>query len=179
VADLGRLRRVVAFEIEAGLAADPARRLAAVAVAVAEDADRLRERLRLSNAERDRLAAYAAALARMASLRSLAPADIRRLAAVFGTEALGDVWAAARGEPTATVEAEARAALGRFVAGDEAAPTMPLRGSDLVARGAKPGPALGALMDEARALWLSWGAPTEEVVRGRLADAVLPSPPLS
>ena len=179
VADLGRLGRVVAFESEAGLAADPARRLAAVAVAVAEDADRLRERLRLSNAERDRLAAYAGALARMASLRSLAPADIRRLAAVFGTEALGDVWAAARGEPVASCRADARAALGRFVVGDEAAPTMPLRGADLMARGAKPGPGLGALMDEARALWLSWGAPTGEAVRGRLADAVFPSPPLS
>jgi tRNA nucleotidyltransferase/poly(A) polymerase len=179
VADLGRLGRAVAFESEAGLPADPARRLAAVAVAVAEDADRLRERLRLSNAERDRLAAYAGALAHMVSLRSLAPADIRRVAAGFGTQALGDVWAAARGEPAATYQAEARAALGRFVAGDEAAPTMPLRGADLIARGAKPGPGLGALMDEARALWLSWGAPTEEAVRGRLADAVFPSPPLS
>jgi tRNA nucleotidyltransferase/poly(A) polymerase len=179
VADLGRLGRAVGFEREGGLPADPARRLAAVAVAVAEDADRLRERLRLSNAERDRLAAYAGALARITSLRSLAPADIRRVAAAFGTQALGDVWAAARGEPAATVEAEARAALDRFVAGDEAAPRMPLRGADLMARGAKPGPGLGALMDEARALWLSWGAPTEEAVRGRLADTVLPSPPLS
>jgi tRNA nucleotidyltransferase/poly(A) polymerase len=174
VAELGRLGRVAAFESKAGLAADPARRLAAVAVAVAEDADRLREGLRLSNAERDRLAAYAAALARMASLRSLGEGDIRRVAAVFGTEALRDVWAAVAGEPAATVEAEARSALDRFVAGDEAAPKMPLRGADLMARGATPGPALGALMDEARALWMSWGAPTGEGVRGRLADAVLP-----
>jgi hypothetical protein len=179
VANLGRLGRAVAFESEAGLPADPARRLAAVAVAIAEDADRLRERLRLSNAERDRLAAYAGALAYMASLRSLAPADVRRVAAAFGTEALRDVWAAARGEPAATYQAEARAALDRFVAGDEAAPTMPLRGADLIARGAKPGPGLGALMDEARALWLSWGAPTGEAVRGRLVDAIFPSPPLS
>lgn len=179
VAHLGRLGRVVAFEREAGVAADPARRLGAVAVAVAEDADRLRERLRLSNAERDRLATYAGALARITSLRTLAPADIRRVAAAFGTQALGDVWAAARGEPAATFHAEARAALDRFVAAGEAAPRMPLRGADLIARGAEPGPGLGALMDEARALWLSWGAPTEEAVRGRLADAVLPSPPLS
>jgi poly(A) polymerase len=179
VAELGRLGRVVTFESKAGLAADPARRLGAVAVAVAEDADRLRERLRLSNAERDRLAAYAGALARMASLRSLGEADIRRLAAAFGTEGLRDAWAAAAGEPAASVEARARSALDRFVAGDDVAPKMPLRGADLIARGASPGPALGALMGEAQALWLSWGAPTEEGVRGRLADAVLPGPPPS
>jgi tRNA nucleotidyltransferase/poly(A) polymerase len=179
VADLGRLGRAVAFERQAGLPADPARRLGAVAVVVAEDANRVRERLRLSNADRDRLAAYAGTLARMASLRDLAAADIRRLAASFGTEALGDVWAAVAGEPAATLQAEARAALGRFVAGDEAAPTMPLRGSDLMARGAKPGPALGQLMNEARALWLSWGAPMEDAVRRKLAEAVLPRAPRS
>jgi hypothetical protein len=170
---LGRLGRVVAFESDP----DPIRRLAAVAVFIAEDADRLRERLRLSNLESDRLAAYARALARLTSVRTLEEADIRRLAAIFGTEALRDVWAAVAGEPAVVLEAEA--ALARFVAGGEGAPKMPLRGADLIARGAEPGPSLGLLLEEARALWLAWGAPMGEDIRARLADAVLargPSP---
>src|SRR3712207_8527464 len=59
VAEQGRLERVVAFETEDGLA-DPVRRLAALAVMTVEDAERLREGLRLSNEEHRRLAHYAA-----------------------------------------------------------------------------------------------------------------------
>ncbi len=54
-ADPARLERAVAIETGAGSAPDGLLRLAALCVIVAEDAERLGERLRLSNAERDRL----------------------------------------------------------------------------------------------------------------------------
>jgi tRNA nucleotidyltransferase/poly(A) polymerase len=173
VAEVGRLGRVVALET----APDPIRRLAAVAVFVAEDADRLRERLRLSNADCDRLAAYAQALARLTSLRTLREADIRRAAAIYGSEALQDVSAAVAGEPGLTLQPDAASALARFTAGEEPAPKLPLRGTDLLARGVQPGPALGLLIEEARALWLAWGAPMGADTRTRLAEAVLARAP--
>ena len=51
-----RLERLVAIETTRGAPIDPIARLAALAVVVREDAERLRERLRLSNAEYARLA---------------------------------------------------------------------------------------------------------------------------
>ena len=57
-----RLRKVIAIQRTDEAGADPPLRLAALAVMVVEDAKRLRQRLRLSNAEADRLEAMATAL---------------------------------------------------------------------------------------------------------------------
>src|SRR5262249_60827671 len=54
---LGSLDNMPSLEIALGLASDPVRRLAALAVQVVEDAERLWQRLRLSNAEHERLLA--------------------------------------------------------------------------------------------------------------------------
>src|SRR5215475_2419138 len=51
----GLLARLAAIEAHLGLTADPIMRLAALAVELPEDADRLRERLRLANEEHARL----------------------------------------------------------------------------------------------------------------------------
>ena len=72
VVELGRLSRAASFEHEEGGHPDPIHRLAALAVFVAEDADRLRELLRLSNAEHERLAAYSRLLAKLRSRSDLA-----------------------------------------------------------------------------------------------------------
>ena len=58
------LARLAAIEAALGLAGDAVLRLAALAVELPEDADRLRERLRLSNEEHARLVRAAAAHAR-------------------------------------------------------------------------------------------------------------------
>ena len=57
-----RLRGLIALEAARGEPADALLRLAALSVVIVEDADRLREKLRLSNAEHERLAALAGAL---------------------------------------------------------------------------------------------------------------------
>ena len=64
------LDRLAALEAALGLAPDPILRLAALAVEVPEDADRLRDRLRLSNEEHARLARTAVAHARPWSERA-------------------------------------------------------------------------------------------------------------
>ncbi len=57
-----RLGRLIAIEAERAPAGDAILRLAALGVAIPEDAERLRDRLRLANAEADRLKSAAAAL---------------------------------------------------------------------------------------------------------------------
>ena len=61
--DAARFARLAAIEAAGETAPDPLLRLGALCVLVEEDAERLRERLRLSNAETDRLAALARGLA--------------------------------------------------------------------------------------------------------------------
>src|SRR5256886_12065049 len=50
---------MIKLEAALALASDPVRRLGALSVSVVEDAERLRERLRLANAEYERLASLA------------------------------------------------------------------------------------------------------------------------
>ena len=57
-----RLSRLIAIEAERHHGPDALLRLGALAIAIPEDAERLRERLRLANAEADRLRSAAAAL---------------------------------------------------------------------------------------------------------------------
>jgi poly(A) polymerase len=168
VGERGRLGRAVA----AGLA--PVERLAALAVLHAGDAERLREALRLSNEEAERLSAYAGLLASLKGRSG--PVDgleARRLAARFEPAALAAAIAILAGEPRPTLTPEGRADLGRFATGEEPRPVFPLRGADLVARGVPPGPRLGAMLSAARELWLAEGCPEGEGAAERLLATVL------
>ncbi len=148
VVELGRFARAVAFEHEEGGHPDPVHRLAALAVIVAEDADRLRELLRLSGAEHARLAAYAGVLARMKSrAEPLDAAAVRRFVAEAGIATVRDVLTATEGEPRPRLTGDGLAAYRRFAAGEEAAPQFPLKGADLVRRGIAKGPEVGRRLD--------------------------------
>ena len=59
VSYLASFENMAKVEAEIGLAPDPVQRLGALAVMVAEDAERLWQRLRLTNAEHERLASMA------------------------------------------------------------------------------------------------------------------------
>jgi poly(A) polymerase len=162
VAEHGRMARAIADEQEEERGPDPVRRLIALAVLTPEDAERLRERLRLSNEEHDR----AAALARLAAhLKSIAdPLDaamMRRLVAEHGTASLGDALAITAGEPRPVLATEALNAFRRFTSGEEAPPVFPLRGADVLARGVPKGPHVGDILSRARAAWLAAGCPPE------------------
>lgn len=153
VADLGRLARAANR--------DAVGRLAAALVLVREDATRLRERLRLSNAEHDRIDAYAQIVARLRSGPSTDTAELRRIACTFGVEAVVDAAAALTGEVRPDLSAGARDLLARYRDGREAAPVFPLAGRDLVAEGVPPGPEIGRRLAEARTAWLAAGCPQE------------------
>jgi poly(A) polymerase len=156
VGERGRLARAAA---RPG-APDPLLRLAAFAVLTAEDAERLRHGLRLSNAESERLATYAALVARLKSRdQELDEAEIRRLVFAGGVAPVADALAVIAGEPRPVVGKSAAAALDRLARGTDPLPAFPLAGADLTARGLAPGPALGRILKQARKRWLAAGCP--------------------
>ncbi|MBB3017837.1 poly(A) polymerase [Microvirga lupini] len=171
VAEFGRFDRVAAYDTDNPV---PIWRLAALAVLVEEDAERLREQLRLSNDEHRKLAAYAGLL-NLLKTRAL-PLDagaIRRLVADHEPEALGVVLAATAGEPSPVVHEEAREALARYRSGAEPVPVFPLRGADLIEGGVPKGPKIGEMLARARQAWLAEGCRTDETSARDLLRCVL------
>ncbi|MGF3026244.1 CCA tRNA nucleotidyltransferase [Methylobacterium aquaticum] len=176
IGDLGRLARLAGAETdEAGDARpDPVRRLAALAVRSASDAERLREGLRLSKAEHARLAAYAGAEASLhGACDPLTVADLRRLVAVHGVEAAVDATLALTGEPRPVLTPEAADALARLAAGADPVPVLPVTGAGLVAAGARPGRSLGLGLAAARRAWLAQGCPTDAEAAAHLRAVAL------
>ncbi|MCE4222804.1 CCA tRNA nucleotidyltransferase [Methylobacterium sp. C25] len=168
VGDLGRLARASADPASPAVA-----RLAALAVQTVEDAGRLRDALRLSKAEHAHLAAYATVLAALRGRGKIDARDMRGLAATHGPGMVAEALRAIASEPRPQVEAEASDALSKLVDSRDT-PALPLGGSDLVARGVRPGRGLGRGLAAARALWLSEGCPIDEAARERLiARAVM------
>lgn len=156
IGDGGRLAR------SAVAGADAAGRLAAFLIRTTRDADRLRDELRLSNAEHDRLSAYAAALARMlARPGPVDEAEARRLVVLHGREAVRDVLHATVGEPRPALTEDGRALLARFLSGSEPTPRFPLTGADFVRLGVSPGPEVGRRLAEARQAWIEAGCEDE------------------
>jgi poly(A) polymerase len=177
VAEFGRFARAAAS------GGDPVRRLAALAIMVREDADRLSDRLRLSNEEHERLGSYAAVVAVLKDREDpLDAREIRRLVAEYGPARLAAALAAVAGEPRPVPGPGAAAALEAFVSGQEAVPVLPLRGADFVAAGVPKGPQVGALLARARALWIAEGCPVDaeaaaDLLRRALAEGAGESEP--
>ncbi|WP_407666692.1 CCA tRNA nucleotidyltransferase [Microvirga roseola] len=171
VAEFGRFERAVA-DMRDGAA--PIRRLAALAVLVEEDAERLREHLRLSNDEHKKLAAYARLLAILKTMPlPLNALAVRRLVADHDVETLGVALAATADEPAPVVHPEASETLERFRSGAEPVPVFPLRGADLMAGGIPKGPRIGELMAQARQAWLAEGCRTDGAYASDLLRRVL------
>lgn len=130
--------------IEVGAPADPLPRLAAL---LTGDPVAFADRMRLSNAERERLAGMRAGPVPRptdddAALR-------RMLADTPGPMLIDRGWLADDGTPG---WAELRVRLARMER-----PVFPLLGGDLVALGVPPGPAVGQALARVRAWWLHGG----------------------
>lgn len=158
VAELGRLARSAA----AGQGA--AMRLAALCVHADHDGPRLRDCLRLSNAEAAQLESYAAALAALHGREALGVKDVRALAARHGGRIVGEALVILAGEPRPQPDAFALAEAGRLAAG-EGDPVFPLTGGDLVREGLSPGRTIGTGLAAAKAEWLALGCPEDELSR--------------
>ncbi|MGU3495830.1 CCA tRNA nucleotidyltransferase [Xanthobacteraceae bacterium A53D] len=166
VADLPGFARLALLETNLKLAPAPVRRLGVLAVRIIEDADRLRERMRLANAEHARLVALARPLGIVPDMDEV---DARRALYAAGQETFVDqlLVAAARlgGDPAPLLG----------LAGRWKAPDFPLAATDLMARGLKPGPVLGATLARARDAWVAADFPSrpetvEAIVQSALAE---------
>ena len=137
--DAPALAALIAHERALGEACAPLRRLAALLPPDAALLDAVGHRLRLSTAERKRLAAMAPRL-------DTAPADPRALAWAHGAQTARDLLLLG-GAPAAT--------LARLDAWER--PRMPIGGGDLVAAGLAPGPAIATRLRAAEAAWVASG----------------------
>ncbi|MHA7776980.1 CCA tRNA nucleotidyltransferase [Roseibium sp. M-1] len=145
---------------------DPELALVVLAGFVREDVERVCDRFRLSNAERERMRTAWAAMRRLrqsAGLPGSAHAgsafpEPEDLAYEFGRQGAVDGllarWAGLRAQGNAP-EDVFRQLLGRLR--EVALPVFPLKGADLIARGHAPGPALGAKLKQLEAAWRESG----------------------
>ncbi len=151
---------------------DPLLRLAALAVENRDDADGLREALRLSNAELARLYAAVDGLQDLKD-RTTPPdsRDLRRLLFDHGRQAAADIlWLAfaAGGEPS---EIESWRAAATLLA-DMPAPTLPFSGADLMARGLR-GRAVGRGLAALRAAWADADFPEDRTALDGLIERTI------
>jgi poly(A) polymerase len=157
---------MVRAEAAIGAAPDPVRRLAALSTLVAEDADRLRQRLRLFNAEHARLAAMAEGWWQVSSaLADGARALLYRLGPASYLDRVLIAWSRAP-QDSDDPGWQALATLPRRWS----APDFPLRASHLIARGVVAGPAMGEALRAAQARWIAAGFPLDRAALDAIAD---------
>lgn len=166
VAYTGPLDTMVAIEREFGLPPSPTRRLAALTVAVTEDARRVAQRLRLSNAEAKALDSMGHRWWRFATKDE---ANARRLLYRLGPDAYHDRvllgWARAGVDVTSSRWRTLAELPQRWTA-----PKFPLKAADFIARGMAEGPALGHVLTLAEDAWLAADFPLEEAALASIAD---------
>lgn len=168
-----RLERLAAFEAQLGRKPDATLRFAAFSAAIVEDAERLRERLRLSNDEYSRIAAAAGALAPLHGRETPPPVShLREMLFICGARAAADALALAYAESGAPPESPEWCEAAAYLA-ETPAPAFPIKGADLIARGVAPGRELGATLKSLQAKWIRAGFPRDPlIVQGLLEDAV-------
>lgn len=165
IGHLGALERLVTLEAHLQRQACAIRRLAALAVRIVEDAERLRERLRLSNTEYRQLVTCAGA-----GPVPLSPRDVRRLIYDRGEQGAEDlIFHAAARDAAPLPDVEAALA----VVGAWPVPRSPFSAADLQARGLSSGPRLGAALRRAEQLWREADFPdSKETVESILSTVV-------
>jgi poly(A) polymerase len=170
-----RLERFIAIEATRGVAPDPIARLAALAVVVREDAERLRERLRLSNAEHARIALAATLIEGLRGHEGgFARQELNTLLFLHGRDGAADALALLHAEGTAAPDDARWRDSMKFVSEAEA-PAFPIKGADLVARGVAPGRALGAALKRLQANWIRAGFPRDPRRVLQLLEDVAPN----
>jgi poly(A) polymerase len=144
------------------------RRLGALAVSVAEDAERLWQRLRLTNSEHARLTSIADGWSRVSPAHGEGAA--RELLYRLGSDRYVDrvlvAWARSSAD-AADAEWKNLAMLpARW-----SPPKFPLKAKDFIKRGIEKGPRLGAALAKTERAWIAAGFPTDQRALAALADA--------
>jgi poly(A) polymerase len=163
---LASFENVVKVETAVGVGADATRRLGALGVWIKEDGDRLAQRLRLSNAEAERLIA-------LDLWWRMTPAagdqTARALLYRLGPQAFADCVLIAWSRAPAGAADTAWHALASLPQHWKA-PVFPLKAADFMQRGIAPGPALGQAMRRAEDAWIAADFPDERATLDAIAD---------
>ena len=156
---LPQLRRLIGIERTLGLEPAPIRRLGALAIAVSEDAERLRDRLKLSTAEFTALlrASIRTPALGAASTEREAKAYLYRHGADHYRERVLMDWARFGDHPQDPGLRALFALPGRWTP-----PAFPLGGGDVLALGVPPGPRVGELLRELENWWIDAGFPNDQ-----------------
>jgi poly(A) polymerase len=166
IAHTGPFAAMIAAERELGLQADAMRRLAALGVAVTEDARRLASRLRLSNAEARRLDSMGHRWWRMAGMdEARAKRRLYRLGEGGFRDRLMLAWSRAGRDFDSARWRELATLPQRW-----SAPRFPLRAADFARRGIAEGPLLGRVLALAEDAWLGADFPLDQSVLAAIAD---------
>ena len=166
---LASFENVAKIEAARGMAPDAVRRLGALGVLVTEDAERLAQRLRLANAEMDRLLALemwwrVALLAGEQAARAL----LYRLGAQAFTDQVLVAWARSPAGVADAAWRELASLPQRWTA-----PVFPLKAADFIRRGIAQGPTLGAALRAAETAWIAADFPAERAALEAIADRIL------
>jgi poly(A) polymerase len=166
---LASFENVAKIEAACGMAPDAVRRLGALGVLVREDAERLAQRLRLANAEMDRLLALetwwrATPLAAAKAARAL----LYGLGAQAFTDQVLVAWARSPAGVADVAWRELASLPQRW-----SAPVFPLKAADFIRRGMAQGPTLGAALRAAETAWIAADFPAERAALEAIADQAL------
>jgi poly(A) polymerase len=169
---LERLERLVAIDRANGFTPDAVLRLAAMLPGSAKIAFAFAARLRLSNADRDRLVGAADIDER--SVPALTPDDARKLIYLTGADAFRDSallhWAGT-GPNLSADDSRWRALVS--LASTWRKPVFPLDGNDVMALGVVEGPQIGIMLRDIEQWWIESGfTPDRKTLLGRLEKAV-------
>jgi poly(A) polymerase len=170
VALLASFENAVKVEAASGFEADAVRRLGALSVWVKEDAERLAQRLRLSNADAERLSA-------LDGWWRVSPGAGEKLARALlyrlGPQHFVDQVLLAWSRSSTGAADPAWRALAKLTQ-TWCVPDFPLKAADFIARGIAAGPALGAAMRAAEEAWVAADFPADrtaiEAIAARAAQ---------
>lgn len=166
VAFLASFENMVKVEAALGLEPNAVRRLGALGVWVAEDAERLAQRLRLANAESERLLALEYWW--RVSLQTDAQ-SAHALLYYLGPESFADrvliAWSRSKAGAADHVWRELASLPQRWTA-----PVFVLKAADFVRRGVSAGPSLGVALRAAEKAWIAADFPSDRAVLEEIAD---------
>ena len=160
-----------------GVSPDGLRRLACVLDVDGAGAKAVAARLRLSNADTDRLKALAAPAEGLGPTAD--PKAVRRRLYRLGADGFRDLalieWAGAKAADADLAEAVSRSYRAQLAtAAGWIAPSLPVRGEDVLALGVGAGPVLGALLERIEAWWLDEDfGPDREACLRKLRELVM------
>lgn len=173
VAYTGPFAAMIAVERALSLPPDAIRRLAALGVAITEDARRLAARLRLANSEAKALDSMGHRWWRLADMDE---ARARRRLYRLGPERYRDRLMLAWARAGADAQDESRNEYWREFASLPqrwTAPKFPLKAADFIGRGIDAGPTLGHVLALAEDAWLAADFPLDEPALKAIADQTI------